>query len=152
MTPPVLLTLVQQSLVPAPGRTGNTGNGNGTVTDRLTGLMWVKNGNLMASRDPGFDTDGTAGDGQVTWQHALDYVAKLNQERYLGYSDWRLPNVNELRSLSHYGQASPDGWLNSQGFTNIQGGKLLLVGEYLCRRHYQCVGREHGRWLYGHHR
>jgi hypothetical protein len=27
-------------------------NNNGTITDRLTGLMWVKNGNLMTSRDP----------------------------------------------------------------------------------------------------
>ena len=79
--------------------------GNGTVTDNLTGLMWTKDGNVMASRDPGFDTDGdTLNNGAVTWQHALDYVAKLNTEAYLGYTDWRLPNVIELESLVHAGQ------------------------------------------------
>ncbi len=95
-------------------------NRNGTITDRLTGLMWVKDGKLMVSRDPSFDTDSTANDGMVTWQHALDYVAKLNNEKYLGYSDWRLPNVNELQSLVDYGQSLPPGdWLNNQGFINI---------------------------------
>ena len=42
--------------------------GNGIVRDNVTGLGWVKDGNLMATRDPGFDADGTAGDGVVTWQ------------------------------------------------------------------------------------
>jgi hypothetical protein len=51
--------------------------GNGIVRDNVTGLQWVKDGNLMATRDHSFDADGTAGDGKVTWQHALDYVTKL---------------------------------------------------------------------------
>ena len=56
--------------------------GNGIVRDNVTGLEWVKDGNLIKTRDPAFDTDGTAGDGMVTWQHALDYVDKLNNEDY----------------------------------------------------------------------
>jgi hypothetical protein len=40
----------------------------------------MTNGNLMATRDAAFDTDGAAGDGLVTWEHALDYVARLNGE------------------------------------------------------------------------
>ena len=65
--------------------------GNGIVRDNVTGLEWVQDGNLMATRDPGWDTDGTVGDGKVTWQHALDYVTNLNNENYLGYNDWACP-------------------------------------------------------------
>ena len=102
-----------------------TDNGNQTVKDNLTGLTWTKNGNVMQTRDPGFDADATAnfppsvaGDGRVTWQHALDYIRKLNQESYLGFSDWRLPNRGELASLVHAGQIASD-WLNANGFYNV---------------------------------
>lgn len=73
--------------------------GNGIVRDNVTGLEWVKDGNLIKNRDPGFDKDGTSGDGAVTWQHALDYVAKLNAENYLNHNDWRLPTIKELSTL-----------------------------------------------------
>ena len=95
-----------------------TQHGDGTATDRLTGLMWVTDGNLVASRDPAFDADGTAGDGLVTWEHALDYLAKLNAENYLGHADWRLPNIVELVSLIDFSRtnlALPAG----HPFTNI---------------------------------
>jgi chitodextrinase len=90
-----------------------------SITDNLTGLAWAPNGDLMTSRDPGWDTDKTSGDGKVTWQHALDYVAKLNAEAYLGHTDWRLPNRHELRSLVSYGVMNSASWLNSQGFTGV---------------------------------
>lgn len=97
-------------------------NGDQTIADKLTGLIWNKEANLMKTRDPSFDAGGyfdDAQDGAVTWQHALDYVKKLNRERYLGFSDWRLPNINELRSLTN-AQANQDAWLKSQGFENVQ--------------------------------
>ena len=91
-----------------------TDNGDGMVTDNLTSLVWTKDANLMKTRDPGFDNDltfswvnSTAGDGAVMWQHALDYVKKLNTENYLGHNDWRLPNINELRSLIDLSQMNP---------------------------------------------
>ena len=91
-----------------------------TVTDKLTGLIWTKDANLMKTRDPSFDSDGTAQDGAVTWQHALDYIKKLNTENYLGHKDWRLPNINEIKSLFNQRQTSSAIWLNGQGFTNVQ--------------------------------
>ncbi len=34
-----------------------------------------------------------------TWQEALDFVGCLNNRNYLGYHDWRLPNINDLSTL-----------------------------------------------------
>jgi hypothetical protein len=62
------------------------------ILDLLTGLIWTKDANAPG---PG----GCNPSGSKTWQEALNYVACLNTNNYLGYSDWRLPNVNELESL-----------------------------------------------------
>jgi hypothetical protein len=83
-----------------------TDHGNGSATDKLTGLMWATDANLIASRDPDFDQDRTAGDGDIDWKTALNYIQKLNDENYLGHNDWRMPNVLELRSLLNLGNDS----------------------------------------------
>ena len=71
------------------------------VTDNLTGLMWVKSaGSIIRS-----------------WQQALDYANGLS---LCGYTDWRLPNVNELESMVNAGQSNSATWLNTQGFSNVQ--------------------------------
>jgi len=107
-------------------------NSDGTVTDNLTGLMWLKNANCIQTDYPGFDADGTSGDGQVTWQHALDFTAGINAGTYpncgAGYTDWRLPNVKELLSLIHWGFNDPSlpntagtgQWTSGDPFTNVQ--------------------------------
>ena len=77
-------------------------NGDGTVTDSLTGLEWTKNAN-------------PAGDA-MTWPQALGYVKTLTTG---GHSDWRLPNKNELRSLADYGRYNP-ALPQDSTFTNIQ--------------------------------
>ncbi|MCX6791855.1 MAG: DUF1566 domain-containing protein, partial [Candidatus Gottesmanbacteria bacterium] len=72
-----------------------TDHGN-TVTDNLTGLMWIRNANL-----PGV---------YKTWQQALDYVKGMNAGTYdenFGYTDWRLPNRKELHSLTDYSRYNP---------------------------------------------
>ena len=90
-----------------------------TMTDTLTGLSWSREANLITSHNPELDTDAPVGDGLVTWQHALDYVTKLNAEGYLGYRDWRLPNSNELLSLAQYSATNGAGWLAAQGFVSM---------------------------------
>ena len=67
-------------------------NNNGTVTDKATGLMWMKvdSGKLKAAKNK---------DGKMNWQKALDWPQNLE---YTGYSDWRLPNVKELQSIVDY--------------------------------------------------
>jgi Protein of unknown function (DUF1566) len=63
------------------------------VLDRLTGLTWMENANRAEL--------------PMSWQEALDYVAATNQERALGYADWRLPNRRELRSLMSHQTRKP---------------------------------------------
>ena len=93
-----------------------TDNNNGTITDNLTGLIWLKNANCIGTLNPVFDNDGTPRDGRVIWQHALDFVAGINTGTYncgdtsnggFNQTDWRLPNVRELQSLVDYGTANP---------------------------------------------
>jgi hypothetical protein len=92
-----------------------TDNGDQTINDNLTNLIWSQDGNAPgpAACGPGVNK---------TWQEALVYVTCLNANSYLGYNDWRLPNINELYSLVNFGQPSSSNWLASQGFINVQFG------------------------------
>lgn len=58
-------------------------NGDGTLTDPETGLMW--------SREACDALD---------WFAALRWVESQNVTRFLGYDDWRLPNACELAAFS----------------------------------------------------
>ena len=76
---------------------GNTGyglnelvdNGDGTVTDEATGLMW---------------SQADSGTG-LNWEEALAWVEQQNAEANLGFDDWRLPNAKELQSIVDYTRA-----------------------------------------------
>jgi hypothetical protein len=68
-----------------------TDNGDGTITDATTGLMWTQ------------PDSGEAMD----WSTALAWAQDKNAEAYLGYADWRLPNVKELQAIVDYAR-SPD--------------------------------------------
>ena len=84
-----------------------TSNGDGTVTDELTGLQWLRDANCIASAYPGMSND----DGGVVWQTALDFVAGINDGTYpdcaAGKSDWQLPNRKQLLSLMDFSQSDP---------------------------------------------
>jgi hypothetical protein len=70
-------------------------SGAQTVDDNLTGLQWVKEGRTLSF--------GRCTSGALKWGDALLFVRCLNDDAYLGKSDWRLPNIGELSSLSHAG-------------------------------------------------
>ena len=61
-------------------------NGDGTITDAATGLMWQKSDSV--------DT--------MNWSDALDYCEGLD---FAGYQDWKLPNAKQLQSLVDYSRS-----------------------------------------------
>jgi hypothetical protein len=73
---------------------------SGGVRDRLTGLMWAKD-----ARTPG--TSSCVPGVTKNWYDALSHIVCLNTSRYLGYNDWRLPNIVELKSLVDASAHSP---------------------------------------------
>ncbi|MCI5149237.1 MAG: DUF1566 domain-containing protein [Candidatus Electrothrix sp. MAN1_4] len=70
-------------------------NGDGTITDLRTGLIWKKclegvSGNLCDTDSPDY----------FTWQEALQQPGVVNNAGgFAGYTDWRLPNIRELVSI-----------------------------------------------------
>jgi serine/threonine-protein kinase len=58
-------------------------NGDGTVTDGETNLIWQKD---QAPK-------------RMTWSEAQEYVDQLNAESFAGHNDWRLPTKEELLTL-----------------------------------------------------
>lgn len=99
-------------------------NSDGTVTDNLTGLMWLKDANCIAGNYPGFDNDGEAGDGSISWQHALDFVNGMNAGIYPAcsnrYSNWHMPNRKEMLSLTDFAISTPAIAI-SHPFLNVSG-------------------------------
>ena len=61
-------------------------NGDGTITDQATGLMWQRS-----------DSGET-----LNWAGTLAYCESLD---YAGYDDWRLPNAKELQSIVDYSRS-----------------------------------------------
>lgn len=76
-----------------------TDNGDGTITDDVTGLVWEK----MTDDGSIHDKDST-----WTWENAFtSKIEMLNLEVFAGYEDWRLPNRFELDSLVNLGASGP---------------------------------------------
>lgn len=71
---------------PAYGTNEFVNNGDGTITDSATGLMWMQNDN---------------GSG-ILWETALNYAEDFT---YAGFSDWRLPDIKELQSIVDYSRS-----------------------------------------------
>jgi hypothetical protein len=74
-------------------------NGDGTVTDVNTRLVWEK-----------LAMDGSVHDvrSAPSWMDAIgDHVATLNRTRFAGHDDWRLPNYKELVTIVDFETSNP---------------------------------------------
>lgn len=73
-------------------------NGNGTVTDAATGLIWMRCS--MGQQPAGDACSGAAG--VYTWHQAIALT-----HTFAGQSDWRLPTVRELGSITDRATYNP---------------------------------------------
>ncbi len=64
-----------------------TDNGDGTLTDSTTGLMWQES---YAYSETG---------NYINWYDAGEYIEDLNRRPLAGHTDWRLPNKLEVQTL-----------------------------------------------------
>ena len=62
-------------------------NGNKTITDTRTGLMWAREDSYLATGH------------WMNWHEAQEYVLKLNERGFANYVDWQLPTIQELTTL-----------------------------------------------------
>ena len=117
-TYPVLLPKTGQTTSVLPGDDGDlekgvdfpnprfTDNGDGTVTDNLTGLIWLKNADCSRLNS--------------WWTTSFNFIIELNTTGEMDgrpcgdtsnngshQNDWRMPNLRELQSLIHYGLYNP---------------------------------------------
>ncbi len=97
-------------------------NGNGTVSDLNTGLMWQQ----------------TPSSADYTWQEAVDYCNNLELE---GYSDWRIPSAKELFSISNFSSGWP--YINT-GYFILASGQITKDEQYWTNNYYVGVTVEGG--------
>jgi hypothetical protein len=105
-------------------------NGDGTITDNKTGLMWEKKSqdgsihdysNLYTWSGPSYASTNIM-DGTIT----STFLATLNAgSGFAGHTDWRIPNVNELHTLANYQNATPA--VDPAFNTNCTGGCTVLT-------------------------
>jgi len=71
-------------------------NGDGTVSDTRNNLVWKK-------------TDSYADFGYgITWYEAHDYCESLNEKKFAGYDDWRLPSTEDAKLLFSFTKTNYD--------------------------------------------
>ena len=71
-------------------------NGDGTISDTRANLMWKK--------DDSFKEFGYG----INWFEAQDYCEILNEKKFAGYEDWRLPSGEEAKSFFSFTQSNTD--------------------------------------------
>lgn len=85
-----------------------TDNGDGTVSDNSTGLMWMQ---CTQGRSGAGCAAGSAT--TMSWDVATSSCTGMT---FAGHSDWRLPNISELLTIADYSTSTPA--INSVYFPN----------------------------------
>jgi hypothetical protein len=62
-------------------------NGDGTITDTKTGLMWMKQESYQQTGH------------WITWMESFDFIKKANEKGFANYYDWQMPTLKDLKTL-----------------------------------------------------
>ena len=103
-----LVRQLQDATTPEDGEPRLVNNGDGTVTDSETGLMWKADDSYLEL------------DKWVTWDEAKTYVQGLNRQYFATYTDWRMPTRKEVQTI--FDPANP--------VTDNYGDTILLAPEF----------------------
>ena len=101
---------VQNYYSPDYGKNDFKDNGDDTITDRATGLAWMKT-------DSGHLKAGPKADGGLNWEQALEWAENLE---FAGHDDWRLPTRLELHSMVTHDHCRPA--VDGEAFPDTPGG------------------------------
>ena len=97
VSPSVILAACNSKIIATTPDDRFTNNGDNTVTDKITGLMWKQCSEGQSTTTTPCDTGLVS---TYKWQAALQRGELINTgSGFAGYTDWRLPNRNELASL-----------------------------------------------------
>ena len=64
-----------------------TDNGDGSILDSETGLIWAKEDSWPVAQD------------WLNFQESLQFVDDMNKKDYLGFHDWRIPEREEIEKI-----------------------------------------------------
>ena len=109
--------------VPAGAALSYTDNGDGTITDNSTGLMWEKKDDegVIHGHDNTYTWGLTYEPYTMNGMMVTELLATLNRAPcFAGYCDWRIPNVKELQSIVDYEIPYPGPTVNA-AFHNAAG-------------------------------
>jgi hypothetical protein len=111
-------TIINEGVTPSEGfRTTYYAINKQTIVETRMGLMWTRNANIPVK--------------PMKHADAQKLIQKLNQDRYAGYNDWRMPTQEDFEGLIFFGKKA--GWgtefahfivdyLTTCGFIRVQPG------------------------------
>lgn len=71
-------------------------NGNGTISDARNNIMWAKSDSFEEFKYG------------INWYEAHDYCESLNEKKFAGFDDWRLPGFDEAKTLFSFDKSNYD--------------------------------------------
>jgi len=71
-------------------------NENGTVSDSRNSIMWAKSDSFEEFKYG------------INWYEAHDYCESLNEKKFAGFDDWRLPGFDEAKTLFSFDKSNYD--------------------------------------------
>lgn len=143
---PGAVTVPDDGTVQAGAALSYTDNGNGTITDNNTTLVWEKksnDGNLLHDRGNIYWWSGNGAD-ETIW----DWLEDINAAAFGNAQDWRIPNARELLSIADF----QNQWAVPAAFnTNCVPGATVLTGSCTLQVSYWTstsrVGFNNSAWL-----